>query len=251
MRNIATIAFYFLFPFLNNKAPIWKRVISAFAFVYCLCLFFPSLFFKEKTDYKCFKLYSNRPLNEGIYTILDSCEQDLRSSHIWSENHRFSIHLCDNPYQFAFFCPSSYMAFGSTYPVLNKMFICEYDELRNLVKRNGNEYNTCSLKHTISHECTHVLLNEFLGFFKGLSLDKWKSEGYCDYVANSSSFPYQKGLNLLCRGKEDPSGSFYYFKSRMRVSVLFDQEKTSLKAFFELKTPEDSLDQLVARWICR
>jgi hypothetical protein len=60
------------------------------------------------------------------------------------------------------------------------------------------------------------------------------AEGYCDYIANESSFPEEKGLQILRDGKEDRSASFRYFVFRQMVRHLVDDRHYSF-------------DQLVAR----
>ncbi len=53
-------------------------------------------------------------------------------------------------------------------------------------------------------------------------LPAWIAEGYCDYVAQESSFPETEGLLLLASGRTDPSSSFRYFVDRKIVAHLID-----------------------------
>ena len=52
-------------------------------------------------------------------------------------------------------------------------------------------------------------------------------EGYCDFVAQESSFPEDEGLRLLASGQGHPSHSYDYFKFRKMVRHLVETKNLS------------------------
>lgn len=58
-------------------------------------------------------------------------------------------------------------------------------------------------------------------------LPAWIAEGYCDYIAQQSSFPETEGLRLIRSSQSDPSPAFHYFVWRKMVQHLVDDEHYS------------------------
>ena len=79
----------------------------------------------------------------------------------------------------------------------------------------------------MAHEITHGLIRHRLGLFRGVRLPDWVDEGYCDYVAQESSFPEGDGFRLLAAGERHPSPSFRYFLYRQMVQYLIDDQHLS------------------------
>ena len=63
----------------------------------------------------------------------------------------------------------------------------------------------------------------------------WKEEGYCEYIAEESSFGFEKGLNLFMQEKKVTGNSYDYFKYRLYVQYLIDFKKMSIDEIFEKK----------------
>ncbi len=61
-------------------------------------------------------------------------------------------------------------------------------------------HNTRTPSSVVAHEITHNLIRNRLGVLRGVMLPAWVAEGYCDYVAQESSFPESEGLRLLASG---------------------------------------------------
>ena len=78
------------------------------------------------------------------------------------------------------------------------------------------------------------LLENKLGLLKYKLLPSWKNEGYCDFIANESSFNKQKGVKEICNDtKNTDSPSFKYFKYRMITEYLFEERKVTLEKFLD------------------
>ncbi len=104
----------------------------------------------------------------------------------------------------------------------------------NYILRNGDENNKYSLSGVIAHETVHSLLRNELGLLKYKLLPSWKNEGYCDFIANESSFDEKKGLTDICNDEvNSESASFKYFKFRKITQYLFEDRKVSLNKYLD------------------
>lgn len=80
----------------------------------------------------------------------------------------------------------------------------------------------------------HLLFANKLGLLKYKLLPSWKNEGYCDFIANESSFNKQKGVKEICNDTENTDiPSFKYFKYRMITEYLFEERKITLEKFLD------------------
>jgi hypothetical protein len=139
-----------------------------------------------------------------------------------------------------FFALFSRKAFAVNYPITQNIFLSKSSITENSILRNGKENNKRTLSGVIAHETTHSLLENNLGIVKYKLLPSWKNEGYCDFIANESSFNKQKGLQDICNYKDNSDiPSFKYFKYRIITEYLFEERKITLEKFlnddFELE----------------
>ena len=125
-------------------------------------------------------------------------------------------------------------AFAINYPISQNIFISKSSISQNYTLRNGKENNKRTLSGVIAHETVHSLLENKLGLLKYKLLPSWKNEGYCDFIANESSFNKQKGVKEICNDTENKDiTSFKYFKYRMITEYLFEERKVTLEKFFD------------------
>ncbi len=89
-----------------------------------------------------------------------------------------------------------------------------------------------------------------LGNFNYLNLPQWKNEGYCDYVIGEGSFPHNEGIKKLCNKEQDDSGSFFYFKSRLYVTLILDEMETSSSKFIKTEYKIEELDKKIFHKNC-
>ena len=195
-------------------------------------LFFsPQVLFSKKTIYKSFVIYSHDPLDQRINAILDSAESLLSKSEFYNKtNFSQSVFLCNGYKEFMVWAFLSRKAFAINQDFTNNIFIAKADISTNTAKRNAEEYNTRSLSGVIAHETTHTLLRKY---FKYKSLSRWEQEGYCDFIAHESSFPTTAGINDLCYDLSESSKSFDYFKYRLYVDYLMNDEHLTFKQIAE------------------
>ncbi len=222
-------------------------IASNLAFFALVTFSFPQILFAHKIEYKCFTVYyhSNTTNAEALYAVLDKSEQLLKTSALFDASHNQKLFLCSGFPEFAFFAPLSRKAFAVNYLLTQHIFLAKSSVSANRSTRNGNENNERTLSSVIAHETVHSLLENKLGLLKYKLLPKWKDEGYSDFIANESSYDIQKGLINICSSKKPSSASFNYFKYRLYIKYLLEEEQLTLDQVlnneFDLAVMEEKL----------
>ncbi len=234
------------------------KMISVLSFfgiwiTFLLTLVFPHYLFAHALEYKNFTVYYNSDdMNiEALKSVLDRSEQLLINSELYKENFTQDIFICESFGTFAYFNPLSRKAFGANYPITQNIFLSKCAVSENLIFRNGKQNNQRTLSSVIAHETTHSLLENRLGPIKFKLLPSWKNEGYCDFIANESSYDKQVGLDRICTDNPDThSASFKYFRYRLIAEYLFVDRKISLDNFLEDKFDLEALNEEVKIKYC-
>ena len=221
---------------------IFNWIFKVLILSYILLICFPHLLFANKFDYKNFSVYyhSNDINTEELKLVLDKSENLLKKSELFQKGTSQDIFICNGYSEFTFFALLSRKAFAVNYPISQNIFISKSSISQNYILRNGKENNKRTLSGVIAHETVHSLLENKLGLLKYKLLPSWKNEGYCDFIANESSFNKQKGVKEICNDTENTDiPSFKYFKYRIITEYLFEERKIALEKFlnddFELE----------------
>jgi hypothetical protein len=82
--------------------------------------------------------------------------------------------------------------------------------------------------------------------------ENWKSEGFSDYVANSSSLNIEDGKRIFIENGEKQANIeagediwkyvYFYFKSRLKVDYLLSYKKVPFDDFINTKFDEQKLE---------
>ena len=226
----------------KKKKKIFNWIFKGLILSYILLIFFPHLLFANKLDYKNFSVYyhSNNINTEELKLVLDKSENLLKKSELFQKGTSQDIFICNGYSEFTFFAHLARKAFAVNYPISQNIFISKSSISQNYILRNGKENNKRTLSGVIAHETVHSLLENKLGLLKYKLLPSWKNEGYCDFIANESSFNKQKGVKEICNDTEKKDiPSFKYFKYRIITEYLFEERKITLEKFlnddFELE----------------
>ena len=243
-----------------NWGPLWKRIKAAkkkpkskpqkvaealtltLLLAYLLLLSFPQMVFARSVTYHNFRVYSTAPIDGSVYSILDKAEQKLVGSEINDPRASYHIFLCPSHAAFAFFAPSARTAFADNLPFVHNIFVNTADVKADEVTTGTGQHDKRTLSGVIAHECTHTLLARRLGQVRMLRTPSWKQEGYCDYVAQATSFDREEGTKLLKKGGSDPSPSFFYFKAFTAITYLKDRKHWGVSRI--MGTPL-SLDEVI------
>ena len=215
---------------------IFNWIFKVLILSYILLICFPHLLFANKLDYKNFSVYyhSNNINTEELKLVLDKSENLLKKSELFQKATSQDIFICNGYSEFTFFALLSRKAFAVNYPISQNIFISKSSISQNYILRNGKENNKRTLSGVIAHETVHSLLENKLGLLKYKLLPSWKNEGYCDFIANESSFNKQKGVKEICNDTENTDiPSFKYFKYRMITEYLFEERKVTLEKFLD------------------
>tara|TARA_B110000003_G_scaffold99931_1_gene102128 strand:+ start:283 stop:1014 length:732 start_codon:yes stop_codon:yes gene_type:complete len=219
---------------MKKTKKILNWLIGGISFSYFLAIVFPSFLFANKLEYKSFSVHyhSNDINTEELKLVLDKSESLLYNTELFKKGISQDIFICNGYSEFTFFALMSRKAFAVNYPIFQNIFISKSSVLQNYILRNGKENNKRTLSGVIAHETVHSLLENKLGLLKYKLLPSWKNEGYCDFIANESSFNEQKGLTNICNDEvNSESASFKYFKYRKITQYLFEERKITLEKF--------------------
>ncbi|MBC99813.1 MAG: hypothetical protein CL841_00385 [Crocinitomicaceae bacterium] len=219
---------------MKKTKKIFNWLLGGISFSYFLAIVFPSFLFANKLEYKSFSVHyhSNDFNTEELKLVLDKSESLLYNTELFKKGISQDIFICNGYSEFTFFALMSRKAFAVNYPIFQNIFISKSSVLQNYILRNGKENNKRTLSGVIAHETVHSLLENKLGLLKYKLLPSWKNEGYCDFIANESSFNEQKGLTNICNDEvNSESASFKYFKYRKITQYLFEERKITLEKF--------------------
>jgi len=208
---------------------ILNLVVISLLISYGIFFFFPKLLFHNSLEYKSFVVYfhSENTNPDDLKFVLDKSLKLLSRSELFDKEASQKLFLCSGFKEFTFFAFRSRKAFGVNSTLTNRIFLSKSQISKDIILRNGADNNKRTLSGIIAHETMHSLLNKKLGVINYRVLPTWKNEGYCDFIAQESSFDMQSGLNEICKNNENvKSNSFNYFKYKLYVDYLFEQGVT-------------------------
>lgn len=218
----------------NKKENLQKtiqRIVFLLPLAYIISSYlFPYIFFNHKTKYDTYTIYynSNKDESKKIDSIFDKVKVYLQNSNI-SNNGNQSVFLCSSHLLFGYFALNSFAAFAINRGIDNRIFLSKSDIKREVIVSNRNKYNKSLIAQTITHEVVHSIIRNKFGFVKSLFIEKWKQEGYCDYVASRCSFGFQNGINLLKSGNRINDPSFEYFLYHLYIMYLINNKAMSFE----------------------
>ncbi len=221
---------------MKKTKKIINWLLGGISLTYAAIIIFPSFLFANNLEYKNFNVYyhSNDINIEELKLVLDKSDRLLKGTELFKIGIHQDIFICSDYNEFTFFALMSRKAFGLNNPISQNIFLSKSSISGNYILRNGEENNKYSLSGVIAHETVHSLLRNELGILKYKLLPSWKNEGYCDFIANESSFNEQKGLQVICNNKDNSDiSSFKYFKYRIITEYLFEERKITLEKFLE------------------
>ena len=207
---------------------------------YILTVTFPQPLFKYHIEYKNFKVYSNQKLDNNIYNILDNVNNKLKISKIYTDKIHYRLFICNNYTKYTYFANINHNSLGITLPLIGHIFIPNTDIKNNLTISNINSKR--SLDSIIAHEATHKLLENKYGFIKSRFMTTWKEEGYCDYIAHTSTFNIQEGIKIFKNNQDNNSNEYKYFIYRLRMTYLLNVKKENLDNILNTKYDLNILD---------
>ena len=235
---------------MNN---IMNWLLGGLILIYLSIIIFPQFLFANKLEYKNFSVYyhSNDVNIDQLKLILDKSEQLIQNSELFNSDVNQSLFICSSFNEFTFFSLLARKAFAVNYPITQNIFLSKSSISEDFIFRNGKHYNKRTLSGVIAHETTHSLLENYLGIIQYKLLPNWKNEGYCDFIANESSYNEQEGIIEICNEKADmENSSFKYYKYRLFTNFLFQENNISVDKFLTEDFDLDKLNQDLTNTYC-
>jgi len=228
-------------------------ILRGIILTYAAIIIFPSFFFANNLEYKNFNVhYHSNEINvEQLKSVLDKSQNLLNNTELYKARINQDIFLCNSFNEFTFFALFSRKAFAVNYSITQNIFLSKSSLTENSILRNGKENNKRTLSGVIAHETTHSLLQNNLGIVKYKLLPSWKNEGYCDFIADESSFNQQKGFQDIFNNKDNSDiPSFKYFKYKIITEYLFEERKITLERFLNDDFELEEINEILKKKYC-
>jgi hypothetical protein len=175
-------------------------------------------------------IYSERPIEPGINSILAKSDRLLQSSAIYADGYSKRIFLTDGGWRWQLLALEASKTFALTRPVTGTIIVNSSSIADDQVRNGGRVGGVRSLSSVITHERTHGLIRARYGLFASLTAPTWLTEGYCDYVARESSLTSGDVAALKRSGKDHPA--LVYYEGRQKVAHALETEGRSVGQLF-------------------
>ena len=238
---------------MKKTKKIINWLLRGISLTYAAIIIFPSFLFANNLEYNNFNVhYHSSEINvEQLKSVLDKSQNLLTNTELYKARINQDIFLCNSFNEFTFFALFSRKAFAVNYSITQNIFLSKSSITENSILRNGKENNKRTLSGVIAHETTHSLLQNNLGIVKYKLLPSWKNEGYCDFIADESSFNQQKGFQDICNNKDNSDiPSFKYFKYKIFTEYLFEERKITLERFLNDDFELEEINEILKKKYC-
>jgi len=226
---------------LITASVVLSLVIAAYVYI----AVFPDCLFPYVSTHATVLVRSAEPIAQRLPSVLDGARTLLMQSTLYDPALSYRLYFCESFPRYALFTLVRFSSFAITFPRVNRIYVAKTDIFRDSCFANKTRNNQRALHTVLAHEMTHCLLSEKFGLWRTTIALKWKTEGYCEFIAGESSFNPQVGIQLIKQGKSDRSVSFSYFKSRLYVTYLMTREHRSIEDIMGTSFNMKSLDAKV------
>ena len=124
-------------------------------------------------------------------------------------------------------------SYGTHYPFFGIQVIAKFDEDKNIIGRTG-KYRSAS--GVVTHELVHEYTRSTFGAIRAISFKEWVYEGLADYIAQESSYGYDRGKKVLCQGLDDETASYKYFTYRVGVEYLVEKNERNVSHILQSRS---------------
>jgi len=238
-----------------QKITIPVIVVGSLAFYFAL-YFYLTLGMTKITTIGNLVVYADNPdLKKEMLLVMDSCILRLEEMNIQTKTKQRII-LCSNVNQYnikTFFMHRNTL--GVNQNLFNSILIAPADYKNNRQQKYDDRLFNRRLSDAIAHEITHLYIRERIGYLKNIymsrSKNNWKIEGFCEYIAYSSSFNIKDGTDIFLNETVQPDHSlnskllkitYFYFKSRLKTDYLFSCKYLSFDEFMNTNFDEITLE---------
>ena len=176
-------------------------------------------------------VYSETPIPDGIDTVIGRSADRLRTSELFKPGVLGGrIFITQGGWRWRLLSFDTPTAFAQTRPFGDNVVVNRADIALDRVWTGAPIAGERALSDVIAHERTHILIRMQFGLLADRTFPTWLREGYCDYVANSSSLSDQQASKLVSEGRRIPA--LFYYQSRKRVErALLDNGGSARRLF--------------------
>lgn len=199
-----------------------ERVFTVVGVAYLILLAHPQPLFAHSVTAHDITVYARHPLSPAAIDRLAEARALVNRSELAVPHRAEQVFVCDNPWLYRMFAPLAATSFAISQNFTDNIFIAEADMAADQATSSSGSRRP--LSGVIAHEITHGLIRQRLGYWRPLWLPEWVVEGYCDYVARSSTLTDAEGRRLLVADQQPMSPALRYFRNRQMVTYLIDQQ---------------------------
>ena len=232
----------------------WLRATAALLgtlALYWALLCFPQPFFRSSVSANNLALYSDQPFSaEEGKKVLETVEAKLAASPLYSSEQHHTAFICNARWRQRLFFNCSYGAGGvNQYPLTSNVFLRDaVIEDNRLIGPAGKQVpGDRTLDYFITHEITHTLTVQAVGWFDYYNLPQWVREGYADYVAKGGAFNYDEARRafLADAPEMDWKKSGLYSRYHLLVAHLLDKQHWSVQRLLEEYPEQQTVEDAV------
>lgn len=178
------------------------------------------------------KVYSETPIPADIDAVIGRSDALVRRSELFTQRVLSSpIFITRGGWRWRWLSFDTPKAFAQTRPFGANIVINRADITRDKVWTGAPIAGERVLSDVIAHERTHILIRLRFGAVADRAFPAWLREGYCDYVANSSTLTDQQASRLVAENRKAPA--LFYYQSRKRVERALRDNGGSVQTLFQ------------------
>lgn len=177
-------------------------------------------------------LYSESPIPDEAAGVIQRSETRLRASALFLGEETFKpIFLTEGGWRWKVLSLGAGGAFGLTRPSTEAVVVNRSDFQSDRVSNGSPIAGERSLSGVIAHERTHTLIRRRFGVFADRVYPTWVREGYCDFIAGSSTLSDEQAAAMRAHNPRLPA--LIYYDARQRVAAVLGTNGGSVRKLFE------------------
>jgi hypothetical protein len=183
-------------------------------------------------------VYSEAPIPDAIASVISASNAKLERSEIFEAGAlQRPIFLTNGGLRWDVLSIGAPHSFGLTRPAGENVVINRSNAALDKVWNGSGSPITGvrSLTGVVTHERTHVLIRAHFGTFADRLYPAWVREGYCDYIAGSSTLSDTEATALRASGSTLPA--LFYYDSRKKVERILRENGGSVDQLFRSPAP--------------